>query len=87
MNDDIVFCQACHSDLKLKSDPLDISHQQLTADRQWDTCLGCHDFHGNHIFKSPTTLAAKADVHALRDYLASGPSPYGNQLHFEAKKP
>ena len=85
-NDNITFCSACHEDLKLKSDPLDVPHHQLIAEEQWDTCMGCHDFHGNHVYESPKILDAKHDVNALRDYLATGPSPYGNQLHFEARK-
>lgn len=85
-NDDIQFCQACHDDLSLKSDPLDISHEQLIQDQQWDTCMGCHDFHGNHVQPAPMRFEDRHVVSALRAYLAAGASPYGDQLHFEAKK-
>ena len=86
-NDDITFCQNCHTDLILKNDPLDVSHDVLIADKQWDTCLGCHDYHGNHVEAAPKKLEARHAVEVLRDYLAAGPSPYGTQRHFEAKQP
>lgn len=86
VNDNVEFCSSCHSDLKLKSDPIDVSHSELISKKQWDTCLGCHDFHGNHVGKPPVVLTEKHSVQQIRDYLASGPSPYGDQLHYEARK-
>src|SRR5262245_39592591 len=41
-------CSTCHQDIDLKRDPLDVSHRELAAAKQWSTCLGCHDYHGNH---------------------------------------
>lgn len=55
---DLTFCQACHEDLVLKTDPLDVDHATLIADRRWETCLGCHDFHGNHRQKAPDAVEA-----------------------------
>src|SRR4029453_6484387 len=41
-------CSTCHQDIDLKPEPLDVSHRELAASKQWSTCLGCHDYHGNH---------------------------------------
>src|SRR5262249_16756851 len=41
-------CATCHQNLELKLDPLDVSHRKLVARKEWTSCLGCHDFHGNH---------------------------------------
>lgn len=79
------FCKSCHGSLELKNDPLDVSHTSLITENRWDTCLGCHDFHGNHAFKPPTTLGSAFSVEELRDYLGSGPSPYGTNKIYEAE--
>ena len=79
------FCVACHQDLTLKNDPIDVPHVTLIAEKQWGTCLGCHDFHGNHPVKPQVTLAAAYDEAAILDYLAEGPSPYGEDKIYEAK--
>ncbi|TCL09292.1 cytochrome c3-like protein [Shimia isoporae] len=73
---DLLFCQACHEDLKLKSDPLDVNHETLIANLEWQTCLGCHDFHGNHKHQAPTLLEAAIPAEAVLLYLQAGPSPY-----------
>ena len=81
------FCIACHGDLELKSDPLDVSHVALIKEERWGTCLGCHDFHGNHTHEVPKLIEAAFDVEDLRAYLADGPSPYGTEKIYEAKDP
>lgn len=45
---DTGFCRSCHKDTVVKKDPLDTPHKELFAANKWGTCLGCHDFHGNH---------------------------------------
>lgn len=79
------FCSACHEDLQLKSDPIDVPHHTLIAEENWSSCLGCHDFHGNHTHKVPTVLSAVFSVEDLKNYLAAGPSPYGSEKRYEAK--
>ena len=81
------FCQLCHGDLKPRTDPISPSHIQLVKDQQWNTCLTCHDFHGNHPVKAPVSFD---DAHALadvRDYLASGRDPYSVIKIHGAKQP
>jgi hypothetical protein len=70
------FCVECHRDLELRSDPLDVPHRQLVAEESWLTCLGCHDFHGNHALEPATRLAAALAPASIARYLAGGDSPY-----------
>lgn len=81
------FCKSCHGDLVLKNDPLDISHVSLIENEQWATCLGCHDFHGNHTYDVPTRVDDAFSVESIRDYLGSGSSPYGTEIIYEADQP
>lgn len=69
-------CRNCHAELVLENDPLDVSHRELVASERWDSCLGCHDFHGNHGMRAPTRLDQAIPAAAIRDYLRTGPSPY-----------
>jgi uncharacterized protein YjeT (DUF2065 family) len=75
-------CATCHQDLAMKNDPLDVSHRDLIAKGQWTTCLGCHDYHGNHKRLTQTKLEDAYASKAILDYLAGGPSPYGLDLKF-----
>ena len=68
-------CSNCHAELVLENDPLDVSHRELVASERWETCLGCHDFHGNHGMRAPTRLDQALPAAAILDYLRSGPSP------------
>ena len=78
-------CSTCHQDIALKNEPLDVSHRELAAKQQWATCLGCHDFHGNHKRVAQTKLDAAYSVKAITDYLAGGASPYGRDLKYPTK--
>ena len=75
-------CATCHQDLALNNDPLDVSHRELIAKAKWTTCLGCHDFHGNHKRLTQHKLEDAYAAKAIVDYLAGGPSPYGQDLKF-----
>jgi len=83
---DLVFCQACHEDLRLTSDPLDISHDALIGEGAWQSCLGCHDFHGNHPHKAPVLLDAAVPAEVVAAYLRDGPSPYALPKLYEAEE-
>lgn len=74
--DATVGCRTCHAELVLDRDPLDVPHRTLIAEQRWDTCLGCHDFHGNHGLRAPTRLDQAIPAPAIRAYLRGGPSPY-----------
>jgi Cytochrome c3 len=81
------FCVNCHKDLRLKVDPLDVPHVELIAAGRWESCLRCHDFHGNHRMTTPRTIAAALPLSRVADYLAGGASPYPMPPIYPAKKP
>jgi predicted CXXCH cytochrome family protein len=80
------FCVNCHSELVVKNDPLDISHEKLIKDKKWDSCMGCHDFHGNHDRKAQTKLFDAIAEKSILDYFVNAKSPYGDVAH-KAKQP
>ena len=75
------FCVSCHSDLVVKNDPIDVSHEQLIKDKKWGTCMGCHDFHGNHERKAQTKLFDVIAEKSVLDYFVNAKSPYGEVAH------
>ncbi len=83
---DIGYCATCHGETKLKRDPLDVSHTDLIKAKRWETCLGCHDFHGNHIMKTARKLQDAFTPEAVRAYFAGAASPYGKERRHKARK-
>jgi hypothetical protein len=83
---DSTLCGACHDDLEIADDPLDVPHAQLRSEGRWETCLGCHDYHGNHVIELPTKLANSRPRAAIEDYFAGGAAPYGEPLHAARKE-
>lgn len=79
------FCRNCHEDLRVKNDPIDVPHHDLISQKQWESCLGCHDFHGNHKRDTQLVLKDVIPIQEIRAYLADGPSPYGAVKTFEAR--
>ncbi len=80
---DIGFCRTCHEKLVLQEDPISISHAQLIKQKQWETCLGCHDFHGNHIMTTPRQLDKALAPQKIRDYFNGADSPYSKEKHHQ----
>lgn len=80
------YCRNCHEKTKLRNDPLDISHANLIVQKQWETCLGCHDFHGNHIMKTARSIDDAIPPKKILAYFRGGDSPYGNKVRYPAKK-
>ncbi len=80
------YCVNCHEALKMKNDPLDIAHATLISDNRWITCLGCHDFHGNHIMQLMTKIDGVISYGEISHYFNGGPSPYSQQKHYSAKR-
>jgi len=77
-------CRHCHADIELQSDPVSTPHAELARVGAWDTCLGCHDFHGNHAITVPTALTDAASPAAIERYLAGGESPYEGEIRHTA---
>lgn len=82
----IDFCKNCHEDTSLKKDPLTLSHQELIGLGSWKTCLGCHDFHGNHDMKLPTEVGREIPPEKLEHYFSGGLSPYPGAIIHKAEK-
>lgn len=81
-----VFCMHCHDELKLKNDPLDVSHKELIEQEKWESCLTCHDYHGNHDMKIETKMINNISTSALNDYFMRGKNPYAGDIIHKAKK-
>jgi hypothetical protein len=71
------YCASCHGKLEVPGDRASPTHAQLLASQRWDTCLQCHDYHGNHKWNAPPKLQDAATPDRLNRYLKDGPSPYG----------
>jgi len=80
------FCSNCHKDLKLKKDPVDISHESLVKDKKWKTCLRCHDYHGNHIMASINELEKAHPQRVISEYFKGSESPYSEKKRYKANK-
>jgi Cytochrome c3 len=83
---EIGYCVNCHKKTKVRKDPLDVPHDRLIALKRWESCLGCHDFHGNHIMKTKKTVEQIIPAEKIRAYFQGGKSPYGDDRHYKAKK-
>ncbi|MFZ8836466.1 MAG: 2Fe-2S iron-sulfur cluster-binding protein [Flavobacteriales bacterium] len=79
------FCSECHSDLAVKNDPIKPLHVTLVDSGEWDTCLRCHDFHGNHIREVPIELSNGLRAYEIQKYFKGGADPYGDSKMHQAK--
>lgn len=73
------FCVTCHSGMEAREDPIAPTHAALAADERWDTCLRCHEFHGNHLRVTPGTLEASLGGREMLCHLDSGTPQYGEK--------
>lgn len=81
------FCVNCHSDMKVKRDPITTPHEELAQQGRWETCLGCHDFHGNHQYELQTALENAIPPQQIESYFnGTEDSPYPGQKIYLAKK-
>jgi hypothetical protein len=80
------YCRGCHGTLEMKKDPLDVSHIVLVRQARWLSCLGCHDFHGNHVMEAQTRLADAFDTRRIQSYFDGGASPYPARVRKPASK-
>jgi ferredoxin-NADP reductase/bacterioferritin-associated ferredoxin len=71
------YCVSCHQDLKVKNDKVSPTHDYLVQNKRWETCLQCHDYHGNHKWSAPLKLQDAHSIDVLDKYLKGGPSPFG----------
>lgn len=74
------YCASCHQDLVVKNDRASPTHAALIAGKRWETCMQCHDYHGNHRWTPPRRIEDGASLELLQKYLKGGPSPYGSTI-------
>ena len=72
-------CSNCHQDLKIKQDPLELSHEELIGKSLWSSCMQCHDYHGNHKMEVATSLKDTIPVEAIITYLRKGTDPFSTE--------
>ena len=87
VSNDGTFCVACHDGMKARKELIQPTHAALSRGGRWDTCLTCHDFHGNHPVKAPRDLDEAHGLSAVRAYLADGADPYSRTKTHPAKDP
>ena len=78
------FCVHCHQDLTLDNDPIDVPHRDLVQQKNWNTCLNCHDFHGNHIRETPIRMTDRLHDDQIRAYFDGEADPYGPTKRHQA---
>ena len=82
----MTFCSECHNDMQLETDslkpPSSPTHDELVQANDWSSCLGCHDYHGNHIRETPIMYSERIPIQDIRTYIHNGNAIYGtNTLH------
>jgi hypothetical protein len=78
----IGYCVSCHKETVVKKDPLDTPHSQLFSDGRWNTCLGCHDFHGNHKGKTAHFMKDMVSEKRIRAYFGGDTDPIYSEEKF-----
>ena len=82
----IGYCTNCHQDTSLEVDPITPTHVSLVRSESWNTCLQCHDFHGNHKMETPTSIQEGVTEQEIWDYFGGAPSPYSPEKYVEPSK-
>lgn len=80
------YCRDCHAEFSLKHDKLNVPHQTLAKQQRWQTCLGCHDYHGNHKMTLPAEVGQEISPNSITEYFKGGQSPYPGQIIHKAKE-
>jgi hypothetical protein len=64
------FCRHCHKNLSIPGDRTDPPHRAIVQTEAWNTCLRCHDFHGNHEGDPPRSLSEPSRRLGTKRYAA-----------------
>jgi len=83
---DMRFCQHCHEELRIKNDRISTPHITLVKNKKWRTCLGCHDFHGNHKMQLKEKLREIHPSNIIAQYFNGAHSPYSKDKFYKAKQ-
>ena len=60
--------------------------QSLIDAGEWDSCMGCHDFHGNHLMTTREKLSEVIPPGQILAYFRGGVSPYSPDKKFTARR-
>ena len=83
----IGYCVHCHQDTAIHDDPILPTHADLVQNDDWQTCLQCHDFHGNHIRDTPVRLQDGISESAIWQYFnGETDSPYSDEKRHKARQ-
>ena len=63
------YCLHCHHTLQIIDDPVTPSHASLIQTQRFETCLQCHDYHGNHQHQAPHKLTDAQPLKRIQAYL------------------
>jgi len=63
----------------LMTDIPHIPHEELIANKEWSTCLQCHDFHGNHVYKVAKKMKDTIPLKQINAYLRGGEDPFSEK--------
>jgi hypothetical protein len=63
------YCRHCHDSLRIINDPVRPSHASLIEQQRYETCLQCHDYHGNHLHQVPHKLSDAEPLDRIQAYL------------------
>lgn len=80
------YCSNCHQKLKLRKEKINVAHAELVKQKRWQTCMGCHDFHGNHRMNVRTRLENIINEKQIQDYFNGGDDPYSDKKIHKAKQ-
>ena len=75
------FCASCHSDMRLQHPIIEPTHEELAMNGEWDTCLRCHDFHGNHVRETPRSMDRALDLQSVKEHFVTGRPIFGVKKH------
>lgn len=81
------FCQHCHKKLSIKKDVLSTTHVSLISDKKWQTCLGCHDYHGNHLMTINKNINTIFSEKTINNYFSGTGSLYSKDKKYKTRKP
>ena len=79
-------CKLCHKDLRIEDDAITVPHDELIKREDWETCMGCHDFHGNHKMDIEKIVGRSIKAAKIQDYFKTAPSPYLGGIIHKAKE-
>ena len=63
------YCRSCHENTEIKTTRWILSIRIYSEMEKWNTCLQCHDFHGNHIYEVPQKMKDTIPLLEVQNYL------------------